>query len=137
MTEQLWSFKDTTSWGGNCNGMNQSPINIDTELVLQCKDLCDLNISYKKSTCNAKFNNNMLSLTIDQGSYITFRNVYYKLNQITVHVPSMHTLDGENTIWRCVSSTTPEIPRRVASQSVVSTKQGSPRRTREIFQSIY
>ena len=95
MTEQLWSFKDTTSWGGNCNGMNQSPINIDTELVLQCKDLCDLSVSYKKSTCNAKFNNNMLSLTIDQGSYITFRNVYYKLNQITVHVPSMHTLDGE------------------------------------------
>ena len=66
MTEQLWSFKDTTSWVV-IYGMNQSPINIDTELVLQCKDLCDLNISYKKSTCNAKFNNNMLSLTIDQG----------------------------------------------------------------------
>ena len=40
MTEQLRSFKDTTSWG-SIIGMNQSP-NIDTELVLQCKDLCDL-----------------------------------------------------------------------------------------------
>jgi carbonic anhydrase len=96
METNNWSFTDTSNWGGNCSsGINQSPINIDTESTIQCEALCDLKINYKPSTCNVKFNNGVLKLNIANGSYILYNNVYYKLNYITIHTPSMHQLDGE------------------------------------------
>ena len=48
MSTSNWSFTDTSSWGGLCNaGVSQSPINIDTELTIQCESLCELKMNYK------------------------------------------------------------------------------------------
>ena len=91
-----WTFKDYSNWGGICNSnVNQSPINIDTELTIQCESLCDLKFFYKPSKCNVKFNNGMIILKYDKDSYILYKNVYYKLEYITVHTPTMHQIDGE------------------------------------------
>jgi carbonic anhydrase len=94
-----WSFKESLEWKSkfvSCNNsIAQSPINIDTELAITCSTLCDLKIHYKPSKCRVKFNNGMLSLYYDGGSYIIYKNVYYKLDKITIHTPSMHTIDHE------------------------------------------
>jgi carbonic anhydrase len=94
-----WSFKESLEWKSkfsSCNNsINQSPINIDSELAISCSTLCDLKIHYKPSKCRVKFNNGLLSLHYDKGSYIIYKNVYYKLDKITVHTPSMHTIDHE------------------------------------------
>ncbi len=91
-----WTFTDYSNWGGVCNSnVNQSPINIDTELTIPCESLCELKFFYKPSTCNVKFNNGMIILNYDNGSYIIYKNIYYKLDYITIHVPTMHKIDGE------------------------------------------
>lgn len=96
MSTSNWSFTDTSSWGGLCNaGVSQSPINIDTELTIQCESLCELKMNYKPSSCNVKFNNGMIKLTFDTGSYIVYKNVVYNLKYATIHTPSMHKIDGE------------------------------------------
>ena len=60
METSNWSFTDTSNWGGYCSsGINQSPINIDTELTIPCESLCELSINYKPSQCNVIFNNGM------------------------------------------------------------------------------
>mgnify|MGYP000114688335 FL=1 len=96
MSTSNWSFSDTSNWGGLCNsGVSQSPINIDTELTIQCESLCELKIQYKPSSCLVKFNNGMIKLMVDKGSYIVYKNVVYNLEYMTVHTPSMHKIDGE------------------------------------------
>jgi carbonic anhydrase len=96
MSTSNWSFSDTSNWGGLCNaGVSQSPINIDTELTIQCESLCELKIYYKPSSCKVKFNNGMIKLIVDTGSYIVYKNVVYNLEYMTVHTPTMHKIDGE------------------------------------------
>jgi carbonic anhydrase len=90
-----WTYGETSYWSGDCRGSKQSPINIDTELIQQCQDLCNLKISYKPSKCSVEFiKNKNLSLQYDKGSGIIFNNVYYKLNELTIHTPSLHQIDG-------------------------------------------
>ena len=93
-----WTFRENKDWKqnySNCNLLNQSPINIDSELVTNCKALCDLKIVYKASKCNVQFKNGLLTIYYDDGSYILYKNIYYKLEKITIHTPSMHTIDHE------------------------------------------
>ena len=45
-----WSFQESFIWGNTypkCSAQKQSPINIDTELVTECKTLCSFEINYK------------------------------------------------------------------------------------------
>ena len=96
LSSSNWTFTDYSNWGGVCNSnVNQSPINIDTELTIPCESLCELKFFYKPSRCNVKFNNGMIILKYDTGSYIIYKNIYYKLDFITMHVPTMHKIDGE------------------------------------------
>jgi len=93
-----WSFSENLEWKSKfnkCNMSNQSPINIDSELAIPCNTLCDLQIKYKPSGCNVKFYNGLLTIFYDEGSYIIYKNVPYKLTKITIHTPSMHSIDHE------------------------------------------
>jgi len=93
-----WSFKENLEWKSkfiDCNSVAQSPINIDSELSIGCSTLCELKIHYKPSKCHVSFNHGLLTLKYDTGSYILYKNIYYKLDKITVHTPSLHSIDHE------------------------------------------
>lgn len=100
MDTTKWSFNDTKAWNKvdkwNCGGAQQSPINVITDSVIQCKSLCDVEIIYKPSKCRVNFKNGLIRFKIDKGSYIVFKGVTYMLTEITVHTPSMHQIDGES-----------------------------------------
>jgi carbonic anhydrase len=90
-----WTYGESSSWYGNCLLNNQTPINIDTELIQQCRDLCELKFSYKPSKCSVEFiKDQNLSILYDKGSGVIYNNVYYKLKEITIHTPSLHQIDG-------------------------------------------
>ena len=94
---EKWSFYESHLWGNNypkCNLNNQSPINIDTELVKECKTLCEYELSYKNSKCFINNKNNLVKIKCSQGSYFIYQNTPFELSEITIHTPSLHTIDG-------------------------------------------
>jgi len=103
-----WSYEDTDSWKvmfSGCALNNQSPINISTDTLLDCDKLCELSMKYVPSKCNVYkehnnptinlYNINELGNKINK-STILFKQLPYNLEKITIHTPSMHTIDGEN-----------------------------------------
>lgn len=99
MVENNWSFSDTREWEKvskwNCTGVEQSPINILTDTVTQCKSLCDAEFKYAPTKCKVNYKNGLLRFFVDKGSYLVFKGVVYELTEITVHTPSLHKIDGE------------------------------------------
>ena len=99
MVENNWSFSDTKEWNKvvkwNCGGTEQSPINILTDTVIQCKSLCDAKFKYASTKCKVNYKNGLLRFFIDKGSYLDFKGVLYELTEITIHTPSLHKIDGE------------------------------------------
>lgn len=94
---EKWSFHESYIWGNTfpaCKAKNQSPINIDTELVKECKTLCNFEVRYKNSTCFVKNSNNLINLKCSPGSYFLYENTPFELTDITIHTPSLHSLDG-------------------------------------------
>ena len=75
----------------------QSPININTKNVQECSTLCNLEINYKPTKCNVnKYEDNLIRLVHDDGSYIKFGENNYELRFIFLHTPSNHTIDGKS-----------------------------------------
>ena len=96
---QNWSFKNYTRWKTkyhSCKGDMQSPINIDTSNTIPCNSQCRLQMSYVPSNCHVSNNNKMVLLNYDSGSYIKFKSNIYELSKIAFHIPSLHTVNGEN-----------------------------------------
>ena len=96
---QNWSFKNYTRWKTkyhSCKGDMQSPINIDTSNTIPCNSQCRLQMSYVPSKCHVSNNNKMVLLNYDSGSYIKFKSNIYELSKIAFHIPSLHTVNGEN-----------------------------------------
>lgn len=92
-----WSFQESYIWSNShpkCAADKQSPINIDTELVQECKTMCSFETQYKNSSCFIKNINNLISISVSPGSYFIYDNTPFELSEITIHVPSIHTLDG-------------------------------------------
>tara|TARA_B100000787_G_C16175275_1_gene288652 strand:- start:45 stop:1067 length:1023 start_codon:yes stop_codon:yes gene_type:complete len=90
-----WTYGESSYWSGDCKGSKQSPVNIDTELIQQCQDLCNLKFAYKPSKCSVEFiKNKNLALMYDKGSGVVYNNVFYKLKELTIHTPSLHQVDG-------------------------------------------
>lgn len=92
-----WSFQESYSWNDNfkrCGAPGQSPINIDTELIKYCKSLCEFTTMYKPSKCFVTLSNNLLKIKYSSGSYLNFENVLYELTEITIHTPTLHSLDN-------------------------------------------
>ena len=92
-----WSFQESYIWSNNypqCSSDKQSPINIDTDLVQECKTLCSFDLVYKNSNCFIKNTNNLIEINVSNGSYFIYDNTPFELSSITIHVPSIHTIDG-------------------------------------------
>ena len=82
---------------GNRKKPQQSPININTKNVQECSTLCNLEINYKPSKCNVnKYEDNLIRLVNDSGSYIKFGENNYELRFIFFHTPSNHIIDGKS-----------------------------------------
>lgn len=95
MTTNKWSYNTPKEWGNKCLEENQSPINIDTELIEECKDLCELECMYNPSPCKVEFKEGQnLRILYDSDAGILFKNTFFKLKEITVHTPSLHQIDG-------------------------------------------
>ena len=93
-----WSFNESYIWRNyypECSNDKQSPINIDTELIKYCKTLCKFDTIYKSSNCYVNYNNNLIRIKYDTGSYLKYQDVLYELSEITIHTPSLHSIDGE------------------------------------------
>ena len=70
-----WSYSESFIGGNNypkCNGLEQSPINIDTDLVKECKTLCKFIPRFKPSQCFLNFQKNHITIKYDIGSYAEY-----------------------------------------------------------------
>ena len=95
MVTKEWTYGESNEWTGKCLENEQSPINIDTELIQHCKNLCELKFMYKPSRCLVEYHKDQnIKLEYDKGSGVIFNNQYYKLKEITFHTPSLHQIDG-------------------------------------------
>ena len=67
-----WSFTDSREWESVskwfADGVEQSPVNISTNNLIQCKSLCDAEFKYKPSKCKVNFkNNNQITIVTNCG----------------------------------------------------------------------
>ena len=93
-----WNYNESFLWGNNypqCNGLIQSPIDISTEEAKDCRTLCNIRPRYKPSKCFVNFKNNTISIKYDDGSFMEHEGVLYELEEITIHTPSLHSIDGQ------------------------------------------
>lgn len=103
-----WNFKDNMLWQNmfemcNPRSKNGSPINIESNTIEQCKLSCELEFQNKPSKAHIKFRNSMVGLKYDEGSKLVFNGSVYSLGDnailkrpsISIHTPSLHTIDGE------------------------------------------
>lgn len=94
-----WKFDNYYLWRNKhaeCGGENQSPININSDELVECNLMCDIETLYKPSECRIKYDkHNMVTLEYDLGSYLKMNEIYYSLRNIYIHTPSLHTIDNE------------------------------------------
>ena len=109
-----WSFKNESQWKNKypqcSSGQKQSPINIDTSKLNSCELLCSLGLHYNSSTCHITNVNNTPTVYFNHGSFIVFNGHLgeddenyqfgseglFQLKKMTIHTPSMHTINGPN-----------------------------------------
>jgi carbonic anhydrase len=95
-----WSYSYSNDWGkkfGQCRKRTgrTAPINIDTSKVSPCSELCRLSINYNPSNkCYLSLTNDNPTITFDPVSLINFKREFYFLRRMTIHQPSMHTING-------------------------------------------
>ena len=97
MTANKWSYDTVKEWDSKCLEEHQSPINIDTELVESCKELCSLEFMYNPSPCKVEFTEGQhIRVLYDSDSGVLFKNTFFKLKEITIHTPSLHKIDNND-----------------------------------------
>ena len=95
-----WSYSYSNEWGKKYNQCRKktgrtAPINVDTSKVSPCSELCRLGINYKPSNkCYLSLVNDNPTITFDPVSIINFKREFYFLRRMTIHQPSMHTING-------------------------------------------
>ena len=102
MLIMTWSFLKTSELGPKhwekrypkCKEDNQSPIDINSTNVKRCNLLCSFRTKYKNSKCDIFIKDNVHFISYDKGSYIEYKDAKYKLYQIAIHTPSLHTIDN-------------------------------------------
>jgi carbonic anhydrase len=94
-----WDYNESFLWGNDypqCKGMLQSPIDLDTNLIKECRTLCNITPRIKPSkTCFVNYQNKTISIKYGTGSFTEYQGTLYELKEITIHTPSLHTIDGE------------------------------------------
>jgi carbonic anhydrase len=99
-----WSYKNSSNWPttfpscslSNDSTVNQSPINIVLKDIKQeCAAKCELIIKYKPSKCYLVNDHNTITINYDPGSFIVYQGVWYELIKAKIHVPSLHSFNGQ------------------------------------------
>lgn len=111
-----WSYKNNSRWSSmypQCSSKNnalQSPIDISPSNVSQeCGTKCELTIKYRPSKCYVINDHNTITINYEPGSYIIYQNTWYELTKAKIHVPSLHTFNGnhypaEINLYHCVDN---------------------------------
>ncbi len=96
-----WTFENAGDWRKkwpNCskNSNRISPVNIDLSKLNPCATLCNLAVKYQGfDRTYVSYKNQMPTLTFDPGCVIKFQRNFYFLKKMTIHVPSLHSVNGE------------------------------------------
>ena len=96
---KTWSFGSSEEWENkfpSCSANSQriSPINIDTSDISPCNATCRLGLRFKESKCYAKYVNTIPTIFFDPGCLLKFQGEFFNLKKMTLHYPSMHTING-------------------------------------------
>lgn len=99
--DKKWNYKDAHRWSRDyplAGGNQQSPIAIKTDNTNPCDLLCDIAFRFEAgTTCHARINNRTPLITFDSKAghlkYLAQKQIV-GLRAMTLHTPSMHTIDG-------------------------------------------
>ena len=96
-----WSFRESNNWEEkfpkcSATASRVAPINIDTSDVSPCHTTCKMAIRYGKTKCYTKNENSMPTVYFDPSCYCKFKGMIYTLKKMTIHKPSMHTINNDN-----------------------------------------
>lgn len=99
--DKSWSFRESTDWENrftkcSANASRVAPINIDTSTVSSCHITCKLATRYSSSKCYVLNQNSMPTVIFDPTCYCKFKGMIYTLKKMTIHKPSMHTINHNN-----------------------------------------
>ena len=94
-----WSFRESHEWENkypkcSATAARLAPINIDTSKVSPCHTTCKMAMKYGKTKCYVQNENSMPTVYFDPTSYCKFKGMIYILKKMTIHVPSMHTVNN-------------------------------------------
>lgn len=95
-----WAYSDSANWNRRGitegKGTSQSPINIIPKESSDCDTLCKIALKYGTSKCTASVKNKTPIVYFDSGSYIKYtkNNEILSLKAMTIHTPSLHSIDG-------------------------------------------
>lgn len=89
-------YSSSTSWGGNCSGANQSPINLSQAAAKPCDLLCELtfdDVYIPQATVSISNEGMVLQNTAGLGS-CKFNGEGYTCQALLVNHPSHHTIEN-------------------------------------------
>ena len=97
---KVWTYSTSSNWKKQypaAGGKQQSPINIDMSAVVDCDMLCKIALKMAPSKCRVQIANRTPVIQFDPGCYLKFIRTQeiLTLKSGTVHVPSMHTINGQ------------------------------------------
>lgn len=89
-------FSSSTSWGGNCSGANQSPINLSQSFAKPCDLLCELvfDDAYIPSASIVLSNEGLVMHSTAGLGSCKFNGEGYTCQNIFVNHPSHHTIEN-------------------------------------------
>ena len=95
---EKWAYDESFLWGNifpQCSNLKQSPVNIDTSDMKECRTLCKMRHKIKESKCFVGYKNKTITIKYSPGSYTIYKNSLYELSEISIHTPSLHSIDGQ------------------------------------------
>lgn len=96
-----WSFRESHEWENkypkcSATASRLAPINIDTSKISPCHTTCKMAMRHGKTKCYVQNENSMPTVYFDPTTFCKFKGMIYTLKKMTIHVPSMHTVNRNN-----------------------------------------